>query len=33
MDAFDEVYVEERGLSAGKIEWKEVAVGGRSNTV
>jgi hypothetical protein len=33
MDAFDGVYVEETGLSSGKIEWREVAVRGRSNTV
>ena len=30
MDAFDGVYVEEKGLSSGKIEWREVAVKGRS---
>ena len=30
MDAFDGVYVEEKGLSEGKIEWREVAVRGRS---
>jgi hypothetical protein len=30
MDAFDGVYVEDEGLSAGKIEWREVAVRGRS---
>jgi len=31
MDAFDGVYVEEEGLSSGKIEWREVAVRGRSD--
>jgi len=30
VDAFDGVYVEQRGLSSGKIEWREVAVQGRS---
>jgi len=30
MDAFDGVYVEDTGLSSGKIEWREVAVRGRS---
>jgi hypothetical protein len=33
MDAFNGVYVEDTGLSAGKIEWREVAVGGRNYTV